>query len=175
LVNYSSGISEGATSYEWWLPYPFETVDQFDYFGQNWQKLASSIDSSIQVFTGYAQNSGYIQVMGKNECGFGGANMLQVSHGGGGGGAIASITDIFKIFPNPSNNIVNIELNDKKNHPPKGAAIYGELFDFMGQSKSIIQITKNKTTFSVAGLNQGIYVLKIYINNQIESHQIVVE
>ena len=59
--------------------------------------------------------------------------------------------------------------------PDKGAIISGTLFDIVGQAKSKVQITDNKANFSVQGLKKGIYILKIYIDNQIESHQIVVE
>ena len=79
------------------------------------------------------------------------------------------------IYPNPSNDIVNIDLRDENNLPEKGAVITGELFDIIGASKSKVEINNNKATFSVRGLNKGIYVLKIYINNQVESHQIAVE
>ena len=89
-------------------------------------------------------------------------------------GRIAN-NNIFKVYPNPSNDIVNIEIRDVNNIPEKGATISGELFDMMGQSKSKVEIANNKATFSVRGLNKGIYVLKIYINNQVESHQIAVE
>ncbi|MEX0595477.1 MAG: hypothetical protein WD512_03175, partial [Candidatus Paceibacterota bacterium] len=36
LATYSinSALPEGATSFEWWLPYPYETVSNFNYFGQ---------------------------------------------------------------------------------------------------------------------------------------------
>ena len=83
--------------------------------------------------------------------------------------------NIFKAYPNPSNDIVNIEIKDANNIPEKDAPVSGELFDMMGQSKSKVEINNNKAIFSVRGLNKGIYVLKIYINNQVESHQIAVE
>lgn len=83
--------------------------------------------------------------------------------------------NLFKIYPNPSNDIVNIEVRDTSNLPEKGALISGELFDMMGQPKSKVEIINNKATFSVSGLNKGIYVLKIYINDVIENHQIAVE
>lgn len=82
---------------------------------------------------------------------------------------------IFKIYPNPSSNIVNIDLFDPNNKPANGATISGELFDLMGQSKSRIEIINNKAFFSVQGLKKGVYVLKIYINGIAESHQIGVE
>ena len=84
-------------------------------------------------------------------------------------------TNYYTIYPNPSNDIVNIDVRDANNIPEKGATISGELFDMMGQSKSKVEITNNKATFTVRGLNKGIYVLKIYINDKVESHQIAVE
>ena len=81
----------------------------------------------------------------------------------------------YTVYPNPTKDIVNIDLRDQNNIPEKGTTISGELFDMMGQSKSKVEITNNKATFTVRGLNKGIYVLKIYINNQVESHQIAVE
>ena len=109
LVNYSvnSTLPQGAAAFEWWLPYPYDTIDQFDYFSQNWQKrISTSSDSSIQVFTGYARIPGLVQVMGKNECGCGGAKILNVAHGSGGGGiprmANPASNHKFKIYPNSS-------------------------------------------------------------------------
>ncbi len=84
-------------------------------------------------------------------------------------------TNFYTIYPNPSNDIVNIDVRDANNIPEKGATISGELFDMMGLSKSKVEISNNKATFSVRGLNKGIYVLKIYIKDKVESHQIAVE
>lgn len=103
----------GATSYEWWLPYPYETVEQFDYFGENWQKLTNSADSSIQVFTGYAGTAGYVQVMAVNDCGIGGARIISVAHGGS-DGAIPRLSNPVKvlnpkIYVNPANAVSNIK------------------------------------------------------------------
>ncbi len=81
----------------------------------------------------------------------------------------------YKVYPNPSKDIVNIDLREENNFPEKGATISGELFDMMGQSKSNVNIKDNKAIFSVLGLPRGIYVLKIYINDKTESHQIAVE
>ena len=81
----------------------------------------------------------------------------------------------YTVYPNPTKDIVNIDLRDQNNIPEKGTTISGKLFDMMGQSKSKVEITNNKATFTVRGLNKGIYVLKIYINDKVESHQIAVE
>lgn len=181
LVRYTAGVSIGATSYEWWLPYPYETVAIFDHFGQNWQKTTNgSSDSSIQVFTGYAGNTGLVQVMGVNECGVGGAVWLNVQFSSDGGGAIARVPNpddekIFMIYPNPSNSVVHIELKDKKSELIVNSTITGELFDILGLTRGTIQISSNKATLDVRNLPKGVYILKIDINGQIESHQIAVK
>lgn len=82
---------------------------------------------------------------------------------------------IYNVFPNPSNNMVNIDLADLNHSPDVSAAITGELFDMIGFSKGIINMVNNKATFSVSGLPPGIYVVKIYINGLPESHQIAVQ
>jgi hypothetical protein len=84
-------------------------------------------------------------------------------------------SNTYTIYPNPSKDIINIDLRDQNKKPERDVTISGELFDMMGQSKSKVEIIHNKATFSVRDLNKGIYVLKIYINNQVESHQIAVE
>ncbi|MGK4568408.1 T9SS type A sorting domain-containing protein [Flavobacterium sp. 3HN19-14] len=83
--------------------------------------------------------------------------------------------NVYKVFPNPSNNVVNIELRDENNKPANGSTVSGELFDMMGQSRSKVEIINNKATFSVQGLSRGIYVLKIYVDNHIESQQISIK
>ena len=82
---------------------------------------------------------------------------------------------IYNVFPNPSNNMVNIDLADLNHSPDVSASITGELFDMIGFSKGIINMVNNKATFSVSGLPLGIYVVKIYINGVPESHQIAVQ
>lgn len=84
-------------------------------------------------------------------------------------------TDTYTVYPNPSNADVNIDLRDQNNKPQEGAIISGELFDLVGMSKSLVTISNNRATFSVANLSQGIYILKIYIDGQIETHQVAVE
>jgi hypothetical protein len=85
-----------------------------------------------------------------------------------------SYNRMYTVFPNPSNNIVNIDLADVSKSPSVSDSISGELFDMMGFSKGSITIVNNKATFSVSGLHSGIYVVKIYINGIPESHQIAV-
>jgi hypothetical protein len=88
---------------------------------------------------------------------------------------LSSPIEQFTVFPNPANDIVTIELKDSENQLENDVTISGELFDMSGQSKSKVKISNNKANFSVKGLKKGIYILKIYINNQVENHQIAVE
>lgn len=88
---------------------------------------------------------------------------------------LSSTAEQFTVFPNPADDIVTIELKDSEKQFEKDVTISGELFDMSGQSKSKIKISDNKATFSVKGLKKGIYVLKILINDQVESHRIAVK
>ncbi|WP_445453258.1 T9SS type A sorting domain-containing protein [Flavobacterium sp. 25HG05S-40] len=85
-----------------------------------------------------------------------------------------SYSKTYTVFPNPSNNVVNIDLADATRAPQVSDVITGELFDLLGFSKGSISILNNKATFSVSGLNSGIYIVKIFINGVPESHQIAV-
>lgn len=88
---------------------------------------------------------------------------------------MSNVTSLYQIYPNPSSDIVNIDLRDLNSQPDKDSTISGELFDMMGQSKSKVEIKDNQATFSVHRLNKGIYVLKISIDGKEESHQIAVK
>ncbi|MFN3968660.1 T9SS type A sorting domain-containing protein [Flavobacterium sp.] len=81
---------------------------------------------------------------------------------------------MYKVFPNPSSDIVTVDLENPGVIPNSTDIITGELFDLMGYSKGEISINNNQATFSVSSLNTGIYVLKIFINGVPESHQIAV-
>lgn len=182
LVNYSGGTSVGATSYEWWLPYPYDTLDTFDFYGNNWQKLTNySETNSIQVFTGFAQNSGLIQFMGKNVCGCGGVISMAVSHGsiGPGGGGTPRLANPenawYTIYPNPSSDVINIALVNETLKPVSTSVIMAELYDLQGQPRRKVQIKNNIASISVAGLPKGIYILNINIDEITEGHQVIIE
>ena len=64
---------------------------------------------------------------------------------------------------------------DSKKIPEENSNIKGELYDLFGQIKSKIIFNRNQATFSVKGLSTGIYVLKLFINDVAENHQIAVE
>lgn len=83
-------------------------------------------------------------------------------------------TKYFAVYPNPASDVVNIDIRDENELPEKEAIVSGELFDMMGQSKTKVAIVDHKASFLVSNLNKGIYILKIFIDDQIESHLIEV-
>ena len=89
---------------------------------------------------------------------------------------IASQTSSFyKIYPNPTNDIVNISLVDETLKPVTTSVIMAELYDIQGQPRRNIQIKNNIASISVAGLPKGIYILNINIDEITEGHQVIVE
>ena len=81
----------------------------------------------------------------------------------------------FKTYPNPTNNIINIELKNSDQKPTKNATIFAELFNMMGEVKRNVTVNNNIATVDVLGLPRGIYILKINIDGIIESHQVAIE
>ena len=150
-----------------------------------WQKITNNFDLSPNENSAYINPmwygtpQGYLgyKVRVKNACGWSDwyENYLDVIDCSNGGMQNFRMSNTYSVYPNPSKDIVNVDLRDQNNKPDKNATISGELFDLMGQTRTKVKIIDNKATFTVQGLNKGIYVLKIYINDQVESHQIAVD
>jgi pimeloyl-ACP methyl ester carboxylesterase len=83
--------------------------------------------------------------------------------------------NLYKIYPNPSNTIINVSLLDDTLRPETTSTIIAELFDMMGQPRKNVQVINNIASIDVSGLPKGIYVLKINIDGVIESHQVGVQ
>jgi hypothetical protein len=184
LVNYKSGTSQGAATYKWLLPYPFGVSNPIDYFSQDWQ-MAPTTGVNLTAMTGYGQNAGLVQVMGENSCGCSGAKTLYVQHGSGGGGGIPIANDgsatignninYFKVYPNPANKIIYVDLVSNKQQPDKNIRVYGELFDLFGNKMQNVFIKNNKAMLNVSRLVSGSYVLHIYVGKTVENHKIIVK
>lgn len=82
---------------------------------------------------------------------------------------------LYTVYPNPSNDIVQIGLKNESQKPVLTAKITGELFDLNGQKRTDVKIENNKALFSVRGLQKGIYVVKIKIDDTTEDYQIAVQ
>jgi hypothetical protein len=184
LVNYSAGVSQGATSYVWWLPYPFTVERTFDYYGQNWQLQAPGNIRSITAFTGFAKNSGYVQVMGRNACGTGGARMVYVTHSTSGGGGIASVPteDSSKevtVYPNPASLRVNVRLTKLTEYdgepPTKITAI--EVLDHNSQVRKVyrFQNSTREEEINIAFLSRGLNFLIVHTDQGSFTVKLLVE
>jgi hypothetical protein len=81
----------------------------------------------------------------------------------------------YKVYPNPSDDILNIELREGGKSPASDSKIKAELFDMFGERKASVDINNNKASIDVSRLNQGVYLLKVNIDGQIETHQVMVK
>jgi hypothetical protein len=84
-------------------------------------------------------------------------------------------TNLYKIYPNPSRNIINIDLIDKNKTTNVNAKITAELYDLMGQPKNSKELKTNADSMDVSDLKKGIYILKITIDGKTEGHQVIIE
>ena len=86
----------------------------------------------------------------------------------------SATNNYFIVYPNPTMDIVNIELKDKTKPQDETIINSAQLFDFMGQQKQNIQIINDKAIFNVQGYLKGIYLLRINTPNGFENHYISV-
>lgn len=89
--------------------------------------------------------------------------------------SVLDTTDLYKVYPNPTNDILNIDLVDENFMPETKSQIIAELYNMMGELKGNVQIFNTIASINVKGLPKGIYVLKINIDGQIENHQVAIE
>ena len=80
----------------------------------------------------------------------------------------------YKVYPNPSNHLLNIALIDGKAGAKTNSVINAELYSIKGELKTSTIIRNNIATLNVSGLPVGVYVLKINIDGVIESHQVLI-
>jgi hypothetical protein len=166
LVTYSGGESTGATSYEWWLPYPFEVIYPFDYFGDNWQ-VSPNAGRNAQLFTGISGNNGYVQLMGKNSCGNGDAVMIYVEHESGGDG-----DPPLPVVPYPNTTDISFNL-DFSSYPVGNYQI--KIYDNYSNILYEGETTNIEKTISTIDIPNGIYFLHITIDDELTIFQLVVD
>jgi hypothetical protein len=198
LVSYFGGPAIGADSYQWWLPHPFEKVDQFDLFGDNWQvKETATNYESVQVFTGYAQNEGYVQLMGVNKCGVGPARLLYVEHAGGGNGGggipLQPDTDLDVLSPNDENgdglllypNIASDEVNiiidnsmsihEKQPEGITSVTLYAQIQPIQKKRLTYEYPGVKSVILDVSDLTPGYYTVAIETTTSLASKILIVE
>ncbi|TRX39400.1 T9SS type A sorting domain-containing protein [Flavobacterium restrictum] len=84
-------------------------------------------------------------------------------------------TTIYDVYPNPTSDILNISLIDESNAPVTTSKITATLYDLNGKEKQSATVNNNIASLNVNHLKKGIYVLKINIDGQIETHQVIIE
>lgn len=84
-----------------------------------------------------------------------------------------SLVKISEVYPNPSNNVVNIKIKDTNSNIKK-SKITAKLFDLSGNQKSEIKIENEITPLSVQGFPKGIYILKVNNNGKEEINKIII-
>ncbi|MCC9063581.1 T9SS type A sorting domain-containing protein [Flavobacterium piscisymbiosum] len=81
----------------------------------------------------------------------------------------------YKIYPNPSSNIININLADENYRPVSSSIISAELYNITGDLKSAVAIKNHTAQLNVSNLPLGVYVIRINIDGKIESHQVLIK
>ena len=84
-------------------------------------------------------------------------------------------TSYYTVYPNPTNDLINVSLVDETQKPVTTSKVTAELYDFTGQPKQKVEIKNNIASINCNGLTKGIYILKISIDGNVESHQVFVQ
>ncbi len=170
IVNYSGSEVEGASSYQWLLPFPFDDPVFAYPSPDRWGIIDGGDVRHLTALVG--PNNGLIQFKGVNVCGSGGAETLSVSVRTPGGGRTPNPgdppvsegdgipflneldTDIL-LFPNPVRDNMTIRLSreDLKRI---------SIFDLNGKLILSKPIEGNELSLSIPReMKDGVYVLKI--------------
>lgn len=180
IVRYTGSSVQGASSYKWYLPYPYDQSASVTVDPLKWGILSGGTSRYLGAVVG--PNNGLVQFMGENKCGTGGAKWINVSisstTGGGispGGGdmPISTFGDTdnnqeFTVYPNPAKSKLNI-ISSLSN------ATNLILYNLDGREVLRKTISGSKETLDVSKLPNGMYfiqligeinaVRKIIINN----------
>ena len=88
---------------------------------------------------------------------------------------ISEPVSVFKVYPNPSSDVVYLDLADTDNVPEKNQKIEAILYDMLGYKKEQVKIINNKASIDVSVLDAGLYILRVSINGETETHLISVK
>lgn len=179
FVSYTGLDGQGQTSYNWELPGAYSVVSQFNTFSNQWQ-YQSNPGRIIAAYTGRGGYAGYVKFSGINICGESDKVRLFVEHGKVKGGneitppekmISANNSEVIKIYPVPTKNLLNIEYNTKKNE--KIVSI--ELFDHFGRLVLHNKTTASNLNMNTAKLKDGNYILKITTTERIVNKKIIIQ
>lgn len=156
------------------------TSEMWEKTNWEWERINTNIviaqntqGNEIYVAPNYIGQTG-VRVRAKNSCGWSEWSELyfEIVNCNINFSRLSEQDKVFIVYPNPSNDVVNIDVKEGNSILAVDTKVSGELFDMMGNSKSKIKIKNKKASFNVNGLNKGVYVLKIYMDDKTESHQI---
>jgi pimeloyl-ACP methyl ester carboxylesterase len=165
-VTYTAAEAPGATSYQWYLPYPFDIQAPFDYTSTNWQ-VPPDAGRNTQVFTGYGGYNGLVQVMGLNDCGAGDATIMSVIHGNNGSGQQQA-----PVFPYPNSSDDAFHL-DFSGFTSGNFSI--DLYDALGQNVYSGQSSNVHKTINTLSIDGGTYFLHISDGTEIWQFQLIID
>lgn len=165
-VTYTADPAPGATSYQWYLPYPFDIQAPFDYTSTNWQ-VPPDAGRNTQVFTGYGRYSGLVQVMGVNDCGAGDATMINVSHGNNGSGQQQA--PVFP-YPNASDDAFHLDFSTLG---PGNYTI--DIYDPLGQNIYSGQSSNVQKTIGTLTIDSGTYFLHVSNGEELWQFQLIID
>ena len=84
--------------------------------------------------------------------------------------SISDITNLFKIYPNPTNGVINVY--SKENI--ETIEVYNNLGDLI-YSKNNTQHSTELYKLDISGNASGIYMIRLKVNNQIVNHKIILQ
>lgn len=162
IINYNGGINDipGASSYRWYLPYPYNQNATVTTNPAQWGIISGGTTRYVQTQVG--PNNGLVQFMGVNTCGVGGAitKAVTVTAGGGGIPLVARITpetevrETVEIFPNPAKDQLTIQLPSKSK-----SDIF--MYNMNGIEVLSQKNTSTEAQLSVALLPAGLYFIQV--------------
>jgi hypothetical protein len=113
--------------------------------------------------------------MAVNACGNGSAKTLFVTHGGTGGGIPRMSNPInildTKIYPNPVTNTINVKVNTELSK----TKVLVTLYDLLGRQILQVDVLDSVAALNVEDIPSGNYILKLAYNDEVETHQIIIE
>jgi hypothetical protein len=144
----------------------------------NIQSTGGSGKTVVVTAESYTPEGNYtIQSRLTNSCGFYPVNKTFYVNEAGDPQFYPRLSSSYSVYPNPSKDIVNIDFIQDQDfkEQTKEIKVSGELFDVLGRSKLKIDMQNNGAQINVSRLNPGVYVLKIYLGANIETHQVLVK
>lgn len=82
---------------------------------------------------------------------------------------------VYTVFPNPTTDIINIELHNKIQKPIASSNISATVYNMMGEVKANIKVIDHRASLQTSNFSKGLYILQISIDGNIENHYITIE